>query len=583
MASRNESAGSPALLRQHAEGLLQESDRQRSDVRDLSPERITDTVHELRVHQIELELQNEELRRTQQELDEARTRYFDLYDLAPVGYVTVDESGLIVEANLTAAALFGRPKSALFKRPFSTFVVANDQDTYYLNRRVLLGAGPAAPRALDLQLVKQDGTSFWGHLTMAVALDPGAGRTCRIVLTDITQQRQADDDIDRLQTRLIQAQKMESVARLAGGVAHDFNNMLGVILGHVEMAIEHVAPTQPIHATLTEIGKAAAHSAELTRRLLAFARKQAIAPVVLDPNVTLAGMLPMVRRLVGEHIELVWRPATDAWPIKMDPSQIEQILVNLCANSRDAISGRGTITMETRNETFDVAYCDARTGFAPGDYVSLAVTDDGCGMDKARLPHLFEPFFTTKSAAAGEGGSLGLGLSTVYGIVRQNDGFLNVFSEPGVGTTFTVYLRRHIGASAHAPAIPTTWEEPGRGTILLVENESAILSLTTTMLARHGYTVLAADTSTRAIEIATTYPDQIDLLMTNVVMPDTNGCDLAKQIVTLRPNAKRLFTSGYTSDVIAHHGALDQEAHFIGKPFSYANLGAKIRDVLRRA
>jgi two-component system cell cycle sensor histidine kinase/response regulator CckA len=259
---------------------------------------------------------------------------------------------------------------------------------------------------------------------------------------DITEREQAVAEKDKLEAQLQQAQKMESVGRLAGGVAHDFNNMLGVILGHVEMAMENMDPAEaPLRGNLEEIRKAAERSANLTRQLLAFARKQTVAPKVLDLNETVASMLKMLRRLVGEDIvNLVWLPGAELCPVKVDPSQIDQILANLCVNARDAIGGVGKLTIETANSTFDDDYCATHAEAVPGEYVKLAVTDDGCGMDKATQERIFEPFFTTK----GVGKGTGLGLATVYGIVKQNNGFINVTSEPDKGTTFEICLPRHV-------------------------------------------------------------------------------------------------------------------------------------------
>ena len=282
---------------------------------------------------------------------------------------------------------------------------------------------------------RKDGTLYTEEATISPVRD-ASGRIVNYVAVkrDITEHL-------RLAAQFQQAQKMESVGRLAGGVAHDFNNMLGVILGHAELALEQVDPAQPLHADLEEIRKAAERSADLTRQLLAFARKQTVAPKVLDLNETVEGMLKMLRRLIGEDIDLAWLPGADLWPVKMDPSQIDQILANLCVNARDAIAGVGKVTIETGNGAFDEDYCADHAGFVPGEYVLLAVSDDGCGMDKETLAHIFEPFFTTKEMGKGTG----LGLATVYGIVKQNNGFINVYSEPGQGTTFKIYLPRHVG------------------------------------------------------------------------------------------------------------------------------------------
>jgi PAS domain S-box-containing protein len=392
-----------------------------------------------------------------------------------------------------------------------------------------------------------------------------------------SDRRRTEEEKGKLQTQLTQAQKMESVGRLAGGVAHDFNNMLGVILGHTEMAMDKLDPSQPLYTQLLEIRKAAERSADLTRQLLAFARKQTIAPKVLDLNDTVEGMLKMLRRLIGEDIDLAWMPGKNLWPVKMDPSQIDQILANLSVNARSAIADVGKITIETQDITFDEAYCAAHTDFTPGEYVLLAVSDNGCGMDKETQSKLFEPFFTTK--AVGEG--TGLGLATVYGIVKQNNGFINVYSEPGHGTTFKIYLPRYFGKAeqiqAKGLASPA---ERGHETILLVEDEKAILKITTMMLEHLGYRVLAASTPGEAIRLAEQHAGELHLLMTDVVMPEMNGRDLARRLLSLYPDIKRLFMSGYTANVIAHHGVLEEGVHFIQKPFSIMNLADKLRETL---
>jgi two-component system cell cycle sensor histidine kinase/response regulator CckA len=397
------------------------------------------------------------------------------------------------------------------------------------------------------------------------------------VYRDITERKRAEEEKAKLQDQLLQSQKMESIGRLAGGVAHDFNNMLGVILGHTEMAMEQVDPAQPLHADLTEIRKAAERSSNLTRQLLAFARKQTVSPRVLDLNETVAGMLNMLQRLIGEDIQLAWLPGVNLWPIKMDPSQIDQILANLSVNARDAIAGVGKVTIETENIGFDKAYCADHAGFVPGEYVLLAVSDGGCGMDQEILDKLFEPFFTTKETGKGTG----LGLATVYGIVKQNNGFIAVYSEPDRGTTFKIYLPRYRGKAEQAQT--EGLQGPvmrGRETVLVVEDEPALLNLNKSMLEKLGYRVMTAGTPGEAIRLAEEHAGEIHLLLTDVVMPEMNGRDLAKKMLSLYPNLKRLFMSGYTADVIAHHGVLDEGVHFIQKPFSRNDLAAKVREAL---
>ncbi len=430
----------------------------------------------------------------------------------------------------------------------------------------------------EFTMKQKDGTIFpTEHSVMPLIDDQGEKIGWISVVRDITERKRAEMEHEKLQVQLGQAQKMESVGRLAGGVAHDFNNMLGVIFGHTEMAIEDVDPATPLHASLQAIQHAAERSAALTRQLLAFARKQAVAPKVINLSETVAGMLNMLRRLIGEDIDLLWCPGEDLPQVKVDPAQIDQLLANLCVNARDAIEGVGKITIETASAAFDEAYCAAHHGFVPGEYALLAVSDDGCGMDKKTLNQIFEPFFTTKE----QGKGTGLGLASIYGMVKQNNGFINVYSEPGQGTTFKIYLPAYTVKSAgvveNAPALPA---KRGNETILLVEDEPAILQMTTMMLTRLGYTVVAAATPGEAIRLALEYRGRIDLLMTDVVMPEMNGRELAGNLLSHYPDLKRLFMSGYTADIIAHHGVLDECVHFIQKPFSMKELGRTLRETL---
>jgi len=416
----------------------------------------------------------------------------------------------------------------------------------------------------------------------------GGSRTYRIVSSPVLNGQGeiraaivlVDDITDRLglEAQLRQAQKMESIGRLAGGVAHDFNNMLGVIIGYTELALEEMDPDQPLSLPLHEIRKAALRSADLTRQLLAFARKQTVIPQVLDLNETVEGMLKMLQRLIGEDIQLTWLPGAGIWPVKVDPSQIDQVLANLCVNARDAITGTGRITIETRAVRFDEAYCAVHPGAVPGEYVLLAVSDDGCGMDQETLGKLFEPFFTTKEMGKGTG----LGLATVYGIVKQNGGFVTVASERGHGATFHIYLPRHVAAGAEGmreegQAVPVA---SGHETVLLVEDEPAILDMARRMLEKLGYRVLAAPTPGEAIRRAGEHAGEVHLLLTDVIMPEMNGRDLANSLIGLHPEIRSLFMSGYTSDVIAPHSVLEEGVHFLQKPFSLQTLAAKVREAL---
>ena len=343
---------------------------------------------------------------------------------------------------------------------------------------------------------------------------------------DITEQKQAEEEKKKLQEEFLQAQKMESIGRLAGGVAHDFNNLLGVIMGSAEMALLTIDKTHPAIGYLNDIHKAAGRSANLTRQLLAFARKQTIAPKVLDLNETVEGMLNLLRRLIGEDINLIWTPGTVLWPVKVDPSQMDQVLANLCVNARDAIAGVGKISMHTENAFCDEKFCADNADAVPGEYVLLTVSDNGCGMDRATLDRLFEPFFTTKRPGIGTG----LGLATVYGIVKQNDGFIHVYSEMGRGTTFKIYLPRHADTlhperqESHRDLVPR-----GHETILLVEDEITFLGTAKNMLESLGYRVLSASTPSEALRISEEHTGELHMLFTDVILPEMTGRELAQK------------------------------------------------------
>jgi PAS domain S-box-containing protein len=434
------------------------------------------------------------------------------------------------------------------------------------------------PYELELETVRDDGSNGWMWVR-GEAVNDAAGNIIGLwgAAQDITDRKAFEAERVKLQAQLTQAQKMESVGRLAGGVAHDFNNMLSVILGHTEMALEEMDPAEPLFASLQAIQQAAERSTALTRQLLTFARKQTVAPKIIDLNETVEKMLKMLRRLIGEDIDLAWLPGKNLSPVKVDPSQIDQILANLCVNSRDAIVDVGKITIETGVVSFDDAYCAEHAGFRPGEYILLAVSDDGCGMDRETRGQIFEPFFTTKE----QGRGTGLGLASVYGAVKQNNGFINVYSEPGQGTTFRIYLPGYTGKSVSvAEKVPDRPAERGHETILLVEDEPAILEMTMRMLGRLGYTVLTANTPGEVIRLAQEHTGRIDLLLTDVVMPEMNGRDLAKNLLAIYPDIRQLFMSGYTANVIAHQGVLDEGVHFIQKPFSMKDLGGKLREVL---
>jgi PAS domain S-box-containing protein len=509
----------------------------------------------------------EELRRRENQLQR-------IFEILPIGLWFADKDGTLLRGNPKGIEIWGaEPKVPLseygvfkaWRLPSRELIEA---DQWALAQTIRTGE-TIVDELLEIESFDGKRKTILNYTAPVLDVD-GKVDGAIVVNLDIS-------DRIALEKQLVQAQKMESIGRLAGGVAHDFNNMLGAILGYTELAMEQVEPDNPLLTDLEKIQKAAQRSADLTRQLLAFARKQTVAPKVIDLNETVEGMLKLLRRLIGENIDLAWLPGKEVLPVHIDPVQIDQVLANLCVNARDAIAGVGKVTIETGIASLDKEYCAHHAGFIPGEYVLLTVSDNGCGMDEKTKSHIFEPFFTTKEVGEGTG----LGLATVYGVVKQNNGFIYVYSEPGQGTTFKIYLPRHLAKTVTSPEKgPDDPGKRGHEAILLVEDEPELLEMTSRMLKRLGYNVLAAGTPGEAVRLAQKQSGRIDLLLTDVVMPEMNGRDLAKNLLSIYPNIRRLFMSGYTANVIAHHGVLDEGVHFIQKPFSMKDLGAKLREVL---
>jgi PAS domain S-box-containing protein len=493
---------------------------------------------------------------------------------ASIGVLRLDQEGRIREVNGYLCRLLGYTREELLRLTLFDVSVSSTGSTWPQRWKELKEQGPAT-------FEREHRTKSGGIVPVEIAVSiiefEGVEYT-HAFIRDISERKAAERGIRERDERLLQAQKMESVGRLAGGVAHDYNNMLGVILGHADLALMEIDPATPLYADIQEIKKAAQRSADLTRQLLTFARKQTAAPRVIDLNSTVEDLLQMLRRLISEDIELEWLPGASLWPLHVDPIQVDQILTNLCVNARDAISGGGRIAIETENVTLGWAYCGLHPGCVPGEYVRLAVSDDGRGMEADVLEHLFEPFFTTKDVVKGAG----LGLATVYGIATQNKGFIDAQSEPGKGSVLSVYLPRFIEAvtSGEAPAEQQAIENEG-GTVLLVEDESAILKMAERILRGLGYSVLAAGTPGEALRLAEAHPGDIRLLVTDVVMPGMNGQALAEKIGVIKPGVKCLFMSGYAADVISSEGVIGPDVHFIQKPFTVDGLAAKVSEALR--
>jgi PAS domain S-box-containing protein len=516
-----------------------------------------------------------EAKRTQEALRESEERFRTTFYASPDAInITRLEDGLYVDTNEGFTVLTGYTREEVLGKTSLEIGIWHDPKDRERRVRDLKEKGYC--QNLEAHFRKKDGTVGTGLMSAKLIKLNNVPHIVSIT-REITAIKQAEQERKRLEEQLVQAQKMESVGRLAGGIAHDFNNMLGVILGRTELALMTAEPGSSLHSDLLDIQKAAKRSSDLTRQLLGFARRQTAAPRVLDLNETIKSMLEMLRRLIGEDIDLGWIPGAGLWPVKMDPAQLDQILTNLIVNARDAIEDVGKITIETENVSLAKDYCRERPFFVPGRYVCMTVSDTGCGIAKDIMDRIFEPFFTTKDVGKGTG----LGLATVYGIVKQNNGYINVYSELGRGTTFKVYLPVHEDTEAQVHSGVTEHAvQGGNETVLLVEDEPMLLEMGEKMLKRLGYNVLTAQGPSQALETVASYPDDIALIITDVVMPDMNGKELSERVLSLRPGIRCLFTSGYTANVIARHGVLEEGVLFIQKPFLLRDLALKVREAL---
>lgn len=506
--------------------------------------------------------QAEESARSFRELQQA------IVEASPFPILSIDPDGRVLSWNPAAERVFGWTAAEVIGQ--SLPIVGPDAEVEFrrLRERILAGESISG---MPISRRRKDGTLLALNLSAAPIRDASGGVTAIAgAFEDVTERK-------RLESQLLQAQKMESVGRLAGGVAHDFNNMLGVILGNAELALEKVGEAAGLRDELEEIVNAARRSGDITRQLLAFARRQTISPRVIDLNDLVGGTLKLLRRLLGEAIELQWQPGGGLWPIRMDPAQVDQILANLCVNARDAIQGNGRITIETHNLSLGEDDCAGIPDSSPGDWVRLTVSDNGSGMDQVTVRQIFEPFYTTKAMGKGTG----LGLPMVYGVVHQNGGFISVASEPGEGTTFEIYLPRFRGSiREEVPPAPEALPRGHGEGVLIVEDEPSIMRLGARILEGSGYQVYTAATPSEAVKLFQGNPNRIRLLVTDVIMPETNGRVLAERLREEAPKLKVLFMSGYTSDVIAQQAVLEEGVHFIQKPFSTRSLATAVRRAL---
>jgi PAS domain S-box-containing protein len=489
--------------------------------------------------------------------------------------LTVDREVRITSWNLGARRLLGRTAEEMLGRPLAFLFAEGVADPEGMALRLL---DTRLPDRLETEFRSADGSSI-DVMASGSPLSAADGQRDGhiIVARDITERRRAEMERAELESQFRQAQKMEAVGRLAGGVAHDFNNLLTVIMGRSEFLRQQLPANDPLMRHVDIITQGAQRAANLTGQLLAFSRRQVLQPKVLDLNSVIGGMAEMLRRLIGENIVLVTLPAPGLGHVMADPGQVEQILMNLAVNARDAMPSGGRLMLETSNVVGDEAYVRHHMGARPGAYVMLAVTDTGTGMSAETQARLFEPFFTTK----GPGKGTGLGLATVYGIVKQSGGNIWVYSEPGRGTSFKVYLPR-VDAMVDAPEGPDSTGTSPRGheTVLLVEDEPDLRELALEILEMHGYRVLVAGEAEEACRLSEGHAGRIDLLLTDVVMPGKSGRELATLLAEQRPELRVIYMSGYTADAIVSQGVLEPEIMFLQKPYTPAALALKVREVL---
>ncbi len=679
-------------LRRRAERQAQEeaSSSRPLSLDELSADESRRLLHELRVHEIELEMQNEELRRAHEELEVSRARYFDLYDVAPVGYLRLDRQGVVLESNLTVSDLLGIERGELNGKPVTQFILPADQDTFYHHRRVLLETGRRCE--CELRLARADGEPVWVSVDSALGTERDGQRVWRAAISDVgarkraeqqlvvqsaalsstasamvitdpagaiewsnpafsdlsgyggdeaigmTLQELADPDVHptgfyrevletlvtapvwrgevtirrrdgsscvedqtitpvrdadegiahfvvverdlteerKLQERIVQAEKMEMVGRLAGGVAHDFNNLLTVINGTADLVLGRLPAGQPLRRDLEDIREAGERAALLTRQLLAVGRQQILRREAIDLNALVERDREMLRSLLGEQLELVVTLASGVGTVRADRRQIEQALLNLVLNARDATPDGGTVTIETRSVRLGESDTKGDPTLRPGRYVMLAVSDTGVGIARPMLEKIFEPFFSTKAPGSGTG----MGLAMVDGLVRQSGGSVSVESEPGAGATFTILLPSDEEPKRPDPSTQRNEPLQGTETVLIVEDELAVAHLAARILGSAGYSVLEANTGEDALRLLKTTAEPVDLLLTDVVLPGMSGPELAVEVRTLRPEIQILFTSGYTDDTALRDGVLEDRAQFLPKPYSIHDLSRKVREVL---
>jgi PAS domain S-box-containing protein len=557
-----------APLRRRAEDRALELEAQ-SAVISLS-EGARQLVHELRVHQIELEMQNEELRRTQVELEASQARYFDLYDLAPVGYYSLSAKGLILEANLTAATMLGVSRGALVHRPITQLILKDDQDIYYTHRRRLFDSGRA--QVFELRMLRGDSGSFWARVEATVTQSPDGTIVCRAVMSDISERKRTEQEREQMQGQLVQAQKLEALGTLAGGIAHDFNNLLQGIQGELSLIELELGEARARELEVPETRALVERGAELTRQLLGFARKGKYDVKPLNLAQVLERTSTMYGRTRKDLVITLELPA-DLRAVLMDHAQLEQVLLNLMVNAGHAMPNGGRLLLKAEDVKLERGEVDPDG--APGTYVRLIVSDTGTGMDAATQARIFEPFFTTKPPGQGHG----LGLASTYGILKSHGALIHVRSELGQGATFLLYLPSTDGVPNASPPSPTALQH-GRGTVMVVDDEPMVLKVCARLVEKMGYEVLSASGGRQAVELLRQHGSRVALVILDMVMPDMSGPETFRALRALAPGLKVLLSSGYSVEGEAQELLSKGCSGFLQKPFDGPTLSARLRELV---
>jgi PAS domain S-box-containing protein len=511
---------------------------------------------------------NAALRAAQESLRRSEMNFRSLVTNAPYGICRCDAAGQLLDVNPALLSMLGYPSAQELLGKHLGGLYADTHQWFEL-ADYLRSAAPFT--GLIVEWKRKDGIGIVVRVSGRAVSDIDKKTAFELFAEDVTERR-------ALEQQLQQSQKMEAIGRLAGGIAHDFNNLLMVISGYSEFLLDRLGPDPALRGPAQEIAGASQRASTLTRQLLAFSRKQMLAPKILDLNGVVTENLKMLTRVIGEDIDLVMVPAPSLGAVRADAGQIDQVIMNLAVNARDAMPAGGKLTIETSNVSLDEEYARFHAPLRPGDYVMLAISDTGFGMDSETQSHIFEPFFTTKGPKG-----TGLGLSTVYGIVKQSGGYIWVNSEPGKGTSFKIYLPRVAERAEPAQVVASNdaaFAEPGTETILIAEDEANLRYLARQFLEKQGYKVIEAADGAAAMQIAVAHEGVIHLLLTDVIMPGMNGRELAQRISEIRPNTKVLYMSGYTENVIGHNGTLDAGVRLLQKPFTLRDLKSKVREVL---